>query len=292
MRVAHNVNAHQGFCGVLQDAFQRPVGSGLHGSVDFFFGGFALQFNGYVRGGTGEYGDTHGVSVQFSFQFRKHQGHGFGRSGGGGDDAVGSGTSAAQVAVGSVLQALVAGVGVYGGHEALLLAKVLVHDLHHRCQAIGGAGSVGDDGVLGRQLVVVHAQNDGFYAAFGRGRQRYFFGSCFQVLAQAFGIGEEAGGFNDYVNAQLAPRQLRGVFDGRYLNGFSVDDQAVFRVLHRSLELSVGGVVLQQMGQNLRFGEVVDGDYFQAVVGNQVAEGQAADAAKSIDGNFFHAFCS
>jgi hypothetical protein len=46
------------------------------------------------------------------------------------------------------------------------------------------------------------------------------------------------------------------------------------------------------MGQNLRFGEVVDGDYFHAVVGNQVAEGQAADAAKSIDGNFFHALCS
>ena len=49
----------------------------------------------------------------------QHQGHSLGGASGGGHDVEGGSAGAAQVTVGGIQQALVAGVGVGGGHGAL-----------------------------------------------------------------------------------------------------------------------------------------------------------------------------
>ena len=72
-----------------------------------------------------------------------------GGAGGGGDDAHGGGAGPAQVTVGQVKDALVVGVGVNGGHQATHDAELVVDNLGGRRQAVGGAGGVGDDMVLG-----------------------------------------------------------------------------------------------------------------------------------------------
>ena len=63
------------------------------------------------------------------------------------------------------------GVGVDGGHEAFLEAEAFLEQhMDERRQAVGGAGGVGNDVVLGRiVLVVVHAHHDRDVLVLGRG---------------------------------------------------------------------------------------------------------------------------
>ena len=51
-------------------------------------------------------------------------------------------------------------------------------------------------------------------------------------------------------------------------------------------ERALSGVVLQQVSQHFGAGQVVDGDDFVALSLKHLTEGQAADAAKTIDSNF------
>jgi hypothetical protein len=56
---------------------------------------------------------------------------------------------------------LVVGVGVDRGHQPALDADRIVEHLGHGREAVGGARRVGDDLVIGGQLVVVDAIDDG-----------------------------------------------------------------------------------------------------------------------------------
>lgn len=47
-----------------------------------------------------------------------------------------------------------------GGHETLDNSEVVVDDLGEGGEAVGGAGSVGDDGVLGVVLLEVDTDNE------------------------------------------------------------------------------------------------------------------------------------
>ena len=65
------------------------------------------------------------------------------------------------------------GVGVDGGHQAGLDADAFLEQhMHQRGEAVGGAGGVGDDEVLGGIVfVVVDAHDEGFHFALGRARR-------------------------------------------------------------------------------------------------------------------------
>ena len=99
--------------------------------------------------------------------------------------------------------------------------------------------------------------------------------------------GEDAGPLDHDVDAQLAPGALGRVADGDGLDLLAVDDQVLVVVLDRAGKAAVGAVVLQQRGQHLVVGQVVDGDHFELVAAfDQAAKRQPADAAKTIDGDF------
>jgi hypothetical protein len=54
------------------------------------------------------------------------------------------------------------------GHQATLDADRFMQHLGHRREAVGGARGVRDDLVIGGQLVVVHAKDDGEVDTLGR----------------------------------------------------------------------------------------------------------------------------
>ena len=87
-------------------------------------------------------------AVELAFQFRQHQGDGFGRTCGGGDHGKGGGSGPAKILVGEIQQALITRVGVNGRHEAAFNAEIFKHYLGYRCQAVGGARRIGNDVVL------------------------------------------------------------------------------------------------------------------------------------------------
>jgi ABC-type uncharacterized transport system permease subunit len=86
-------------------------------------------------------------------------------------------TERAQVLVGQVEDALVVGIGVDGGHEALLDTEGVQKHLHDRSQTVGGAGGQGDDVVLGGVVIgVVDAHDHGEVALLAGGADQDLLG--------------------------------------------------------------------------------------------------------------------
>src|SRR5690606_12319368 len=113
----------------------------------------------------------------------QHQSGGLGGTGGGRDDVLRGGPGTAQVLVRVVQDDLVVGVGVHRGHQTLDDAEVLHQGLRHRRHAVGGAGGVGQDVVVGRVvLVVVDAHDDRQVLALGGGGDDDLLGAGVEVL--------------------------------------------------------------------------------------------------------------
>jgi len=76
------------------------------------------------------------------------------------------------------------------------------------------------------------------------------------------GIGKMAGGFNDYLGAGRGPVEL-----GRIALGVNLELFASTEMKSSPATMSLGkfprdGVILEQMGQRSRAGQVIDGDKF------------------------------
>ena len=101
------------------------------------------------------------------------------------------------------------GVGrvVDGGDLAVPDAQVLLNDLHHRCQAVGGAGRCGDDAVCRRVVaLVVHANHDiENVAHLDRRSHDHAFGTAVKVALQGLGCEEFAGAFQHQFHPHVAP---------------------------------------------------------------------------------------
>src|SRR5215218_3864911 len=133
--VADNVGGDDGLVRVGQEALQFLGFSGtLEGGVDFLHGGLAGDGDGEVGGGAGGDGNADGVAVQLALELGQDQADGLGSTGGGGNHVDGGGTRTAEVLVRAVLQVLVCGVGVNGGHQATLDAELVVDHLGQRAQ--------------------------------------------------------------------------------------------------------------------------------------------------------------
>jgi hypothetical protein len=187
----------------------------------------------------------------------------------------------------TVLEVLVAGVGVDRGHQALDDAELVVKHLGHRSQAVGRAGRVGDHVVAGRVVVVVvDAHDDGDVLVLrGRGDD-HLLRTALDVRLGLGRVGEEARGLHHDVDAQVAPGQGRGVLLGEDLQGLVADPDAV--VGHRDVlgEPAEDRVVVEQVGHGGHVTEVVGGDDLDVGahgVGGTVEV--AADAAEAVDTN-------
>ena len=83
--------------------------------------------------------------------------------------------------MGAVEDHLVACVSVNGAHDTALDGSILVESISHGSEAVGGAGSSGDDLVLGSENVLVYAEyNGGKILARGSGDNNLL-GACIDV---------------------------------------------------------------------------------------------------------------
>ena len=126
-------------------------------------------------------------------------------------------------------------------------------------QAVGGAGSGGDDLILSGQGLLVNAVNDGLQiVASGSGDDNLLGASVDVGLALRLG-GVEAGALQNNVHADLAPGQILGVLLSIDLDGLAVDSDGILTGGdYRPGRSGLSGVVLQQMGQHSGAGQVVD----------------------------------
>ena len=101
------------------------------------------------------------------------------------------------------------------------------------------------------------------------------------------GVGEEAGGFDDDLRANGGPVELGRIALGEDLELLAVDGDEVRAVGDVVLEVAQDGVVLEQVRERGRRGDVVHGDDFNLGVANCSAEDVASDAAEAVNAYFY-----
>ena len=152
-----------------------------------------------------------------------------------------------------------------GGHEAFHYAELVVDDLGQRSQAVGGAGSVGNDlHVLGVGVEVNAANEGGGFLILRRGGDDYLLGARLDVSGSLFGGAEYAGGFHNVFRANGTPRNLGGVLLSKYADRLAVYDELAVFGFEVALELAVHGVVLRHVNHVVQINEgIVDANDFK-----------------------------
>jgi hypothetical protein len=132
-------------------------------------------------------------------------------------------------------------------------------------------------------LRVVDAEDDGNVGAFGRRRDDHPLGARGQVLRRIVPIGEEARAFEDDLDAEFLPGQLRRVAHGQDLEVVPVDGNPVLAGFDLGVQVPEDRVVLQQVRERGRAREVVDRHEVDVLVTQRRAHDVAADTPESID---------
>ena len=153
-----------------------------------------------------------------------------------------------------------------------------VSGLDDRGDAVGRAAGTRDD--PGLTIQAVDAVDHGRHG-FGRRRrgEDHVRRTGLKVLLQALLAGEDAGALQHQIDAEVGPRQVRRVTFGERHDPGAVDEQRpVYRVDFARVA-PVDGVVLDQVGQVLGVGDVVDCDEVEPVAVDQDLQRRSADSS-------------
>ena len=186
-------------------------------------------------------------------------------------------------------QDLVIGVGMHGRHQAGHYTKLLMQGLDQRCQAVGRAGSVGNNGVFFFQHALVDAKHDGGIDILAAGSgDDDFFRATLQVCRCLFLGSEKAGALKHHVHTKLAPGQFGGIAVGQHADFVTIDHHVIALNAHGAGELAVRRVVLGEVGVGLGIAQVIDGHDLNIVLFATFVMGTqdvAADAAVAVNSN-------
>jgi len=190
------------------------LGGFLHLLLDLVVGGVLAKFDGEVNDGNigGRNAESH--TSELAVKLGDDLADSLGSSSGAGDNVgAGSAASAPVLATlgGTVNGELVNGDGVDGGHETLLDSPVVIKDLCDRGEAVGSAGSVGDNLHVTGVLLVVDTDDEDGGVILGRAGDDGLFGTTLDVVLSGGFAGEDTGGLADVVGTVLAPGDEGGV---------------------------------------------------------------------------------
>src|SRR5579862_6843311 len=259
----------------------------LHGRVHFLGGGLLLHPGHQVHHGNVGRGHAHGKAVELALEFGYDQVQRLGGAGGGGNHAERGGAGTAQVLVRKIQNDLVVGIGVDGGHAAGHNFEGIVHHFGNRRQAVGGAGGVGNNVVLGRIVnLLVHPQHESDVLVLGRGGDDHLLHRAAQVLFGVLGVGEAAGGFEHHLRSHRVPGQLGRILFREHAEAAPVYANAVGAGADVVAQVAQDGIVLEQVGQGFGVGQVVDRHKFDIAVIERGTQHVAPDAAESINAYF------
>ena len=190
---------------------------------------------------------------------------------------------------------LVAGVSMDRAHDAALDRSIIVQCLRHRSEAVRGAGSSGDDGVISRQGLLVYAVNDRREIVACRSGNNDLLCACVDVSLALSLRGVEAGALENNVNTDLAPRKVLSVLLSVDLQGLAVNCDGVSLVVSGNRVESFAdlaavtalcGVILEQVSQHGGLRQIVDRNDLITLSAEHLSERQTADTAETIDCNF------
>jgi hypothetical protein len=110
-------------------------------------------------------------------------------------------------------------------------------------------------------------------------------GAALQVLGGIVAIGEAARAFEHDLHTQILPRKLGRILLGQDLELVAVHADAIRGGADIGLQVAENRVVLEQMGECRRIGEVVDRDDVDIVMRHRRAQNVATDSTETVDAN-------
>merc|ERR1719462_336519 len=252
----------------------------MHGSIscsldnllDGIHGGGLLQADSQVNNRDIGSGDTESHTSQLAVELGHHFAHSLGGTGRGRNSLLGGSHS------------------MDGAHESLNDSEVVIDDLDQRSQAVGGAGSVADNGHGWVELVVVdsHDEHGGIGAG---GRDHNLLGTTLEVKGGLLDGGEHTSGLNNIVGSSRLPWDVGGVPLVEDLDLHVADAQLAALVPHITvLPHAVGGIILEHVHHVVNINEwVIDGHNVDLATAIEGGTGhQATDTSKSVDSNLNH----
>ena len=160
VHVAHEVHGHQLLIGEGEDALHVALRGLLEQTVDLLDGGVLLCGEGEVNDGDIRRGHAEGHARELSLGAGQNLSDCLGGSGRGWDNVTSRRATSTPILSRHAIHGLLSGgVGMDGGHQALLDSHALLQeDVADWGQAVRGAGRVGDHVMLGLVVFrVVHA---------------------------------------------------------------------------------------------------------------------------------------
>ena len=292
MRIIDDIARYDRVFGVAQYTLERAVSCCLHGCVDVRYGRFFLEVRGQVDHGTGSHRNSHRDPGKLALELRDHQSDSRSCTGGRWDDVQCCRPCAVSIGVRLILNLLIVGIRVNGGHQTALDTEGVVEDFGDRCQAVGGARCVRNALQVSGELVIVNTQNASQIRTILCGStEDNSLATGAQVgivtwLAILRSPGEKTGAFDDDVDVVFSPRHLRWILFGQRQDLLAVDDQVLIVVSDLSVVATVNRIVLEQSRKHLVIGQVIDGNNLELVgAGHQITESQSTDTSKTIDRN-------
>jgi len=288
-RVANEIGRDDLLISVLDDVLVSALRSCFDDSLDFIIGSLLLEADDEVDDGDIEGGDTETKTGKLAVEGRNDLADSLCSTSGRGDDVTTNGTATTPVLVGGTVDGLLGcGRRVNGGHQTLDDTKLVVDDLGERGQAVGGAGSVGNDGVLR----VVGIQVDTANEHWGIGRRSGdddLLGTALQMGRGLFGGGENTSGLDDVISTDGAPRDLSGILLSENGDGFALDPELAILGLNGSLEPSVDGIILEHVDHVFKVNEgIVDSNHLDFSDDESITEDNTTDTTKTVDPDFYH----
>src|SRR5215208_4198054 len=285
MRVMVEIGGDIGLAGIIEDAFQLLMSGPFNGAVDLLGRGGALDDDLEIDNRNIGRRHADGDAVEPALELRQNEANGLGGTGRGRDHRQRGGPGPVQILVQRIQRRLVAGIRMHGGHESLVDADRVIDDLGDGGEAIGGAGGVRHHLVLGGELVVIDAEDDGQVGTLGRGRDQDTFGAGGQMSGSLILGGENSGAFKRYVDTQFLPWKGCRILYGGNLDAGVLDDDAVAFDLYLIWKAAMDGIEAQQMRVGLDGAEIVDCDNLDVLAAgfDDRAQNVSADAAETVD---------
>ena len=107
------------------------------------------------------------------------------------------------------------------------------------------------------------------------------------MLRGVLRVRETARGFDDDLNAEGTPVEFRRVFDCEDFDPARPDDDGIAVDFYVFVQSAENGIVLREMGERLRVGEIVDRDELDVRIVQGGANHVASNAAEAVDANFY-----
>ena len=200
-----------GILSVAKDSLELTLGSLLDSLLDGVVGSVGSESDGEVDDGDVGGWHSEGHTGELAVELWDNLADSLGGSGGGWDDVAAGSTASTPVLASlgwTVDGELVDGHSVDGGHETLLDAPGVVEDLGDWSEAVGGAGSVGDDRHVGGVLVVVNANDEDWSGILWWSGDDDLLGTGLLVKAALLDVGEDTSALSDVVSTDTAPVDL------------------------------------------------------------------------------------